>query len=53
VNNNVPSSRKREEEEWMNKDAAALFRLVWGGRNDSEKEKEAARANLYVIGMIR
>lgn len=37
----------------MKKDAVELSRLVWGGRNDNEKEKEAARANLYVIGMIR
>jgi hypothetical protein len=37
----------------MKKDAVGMFRLTNGGRNDTEKKREAARANLYTIGMIR
>ena len=37
----------------MKKDVAGLFPLTNGGRNDTEKKREAARANLYIMGMIR
>jgi hypothetical protein len=54
VNNNVPSSVKHWEEwEMMKKDAVGLLRLTDGGRNDTEKKREAARANLHMIGMMR
>ncbi|MDD1773738.1 MAG: hypothetical protein LUQ14_03845 [Methanomassiliicoccales archaeon] len=54
MNNNVPSSVRHEEErERMKKDAVGLFRLTNGGRYEMEKKREVARANLYVIGMVR
>lgn len=37
----------------MKKDAVGLLRLTDGGRNDTEKNREAARANLHMIGMMR
>lgn len=37
----------------MKKDAMRLFLLTSEGRNDMAKKKEAARASLYIMGMMR
>jgi hypothetical protein len=37
----------------MEKDVIGLFLLAKGGRNDMAKKKEAARASLFIMGMIR
>jgi hypothetical protein len=44
---------KGRRDERVRKEAAGPFPLTNAGRNDMAKKGEAARANLYVFGMVR
>jgi hypothetical protein len=37
----------------MKKDVTRLFLMTDEGRNDMAKKKEAARASLFIMGMMR